>query len=323
MKRVIVITGATSGIGFAAAKEFIKRGAAVIGTGRSRESCGKAAEKNRDITYIAADLSSQKQVRDAAAKISLLADSRYRGKIDVLVNNAGTFSGWYQATEDGYELQFAVNHLAPFLLTNLLLPELRASGKGKIITISSGSHYHTKINWKDPMNRKRYNCLKAYKQSKLANVLFSYELNRRFSEQFNIRAYAVDPGLVNTGIGEKRTGGLVKWFWGIRRKHGISPEKAAETIIYLAQRDLEDNTFEHLIDAPVEKNWIYWKECRPKEPGRYSKDGAAALRLWELSERLCGMAEQRETAAFKDPETENPDLSGTRSVIKIDSEAAV
>ena len=315
MNRVIVITGTTSGIGFAAAKRFMRMGAAVIGIGRSQESCGKASEKSKDMTYIAADLSSQKQVRDAAAKISSFVNSRYNGKIDVLVNNAGTFSGWYRATEDGYELQFAVNHLAPFLLTNLLLPELRASGKGKIITVSSGSHYHTKINWKDPMNRKRYNCLKAYKQSKLANVLFSYELNRRFSEQFNIHAYAVDPGLVNTGIGEKRTGGFVKWFWGIRRKRGISPEKAAETIIYLASEDLRDNA--------DKKNWIYWKECRPKEPGGYSKDETAALRLWELSKGLCGMDEQGEITTLKDSETESPDLSGTRSVIQMDSEAVV
>jgi NAD(P)-dependent dehydrogenase (short-subunit alcohol dehydrogenase family) len=241
MSRVIVITGATSGIGFAAAKKFIQMGAAVIGIGRSQESCRKAAEKNKNMTYIAADLSSQKQVRDAAARITSIADTRYNGKIDVLINNAGTFSDWYRATEDGYELQFAVNHLAPFLLTNLLLPKLRVSEEGKIITVSSGSHYHTKINWKNPMNRKHYNCINAYKQSKLANVLFSYEINRRFSEQLNIHAYAVDPGLVNTGIGEKRTGGLVKWFWGMRRKHGISPEQASETITYLASEDLGGN----------------------------------------------------------------------------------
>ena len=93
--------------------------------------------------------------------------------------------------------------------------------------MSSGSHFRTKINWKDPMNRKHYRPLWAYKQSKLANVLFSYELNRKYFKQLNIHAYAVDPGLVNTSIGEKRTGGLIKWFWGIRKKHGISPEKAA------------------------------------------------------------------------------------------------
>ncbi len=315
MSRVIVITGITSGIGFAAAKKFIQMGAAVIGIGRSQESCRKAAEKNKAMTYLAADLSSQKQVRDAAARITSIVDSRYSGKIDVLINNAGTFSGWYRATEDGYELQFAVNHLAPFLFTNLLLPELRASEKGKIITVSSGSHYHTKINWKDPMNRKHYNCLNAYKQSKLANVLFSYELNRRFSEQLNIHAYAVDPGLVNTSIGEKRTSGLVKWFWGMRRKSGISPEQAAETITYLASDALGDNL--------TKKNWIYWKDCRPKEPSRYSKDGAAALRLWELSERLCGIDGQRELTALQGPETENPNLKGTQNVIKIESEVAV
>jgi NAD(P)-dependent dehydrogenase (short-subunit alcohol dehydrogenase family) len=313
MSRVVVITGATSGIGFAAAKKFIQMGAAVIGIGRSQESCRKAAEKNKDMTYLAADLSLQKQVRDAAARITSIADTRYSGKIDLLINNAGIFSGWYRATEDGYELQFAVNHLAPFLLTNLLLPKLRASEQGKIITVSSGSHYHTKINWKDPMHRKHYNCLNAYKQSKLANVLFSYELNRRFSEQLNIHAYAVDPGLVNTSIGEKRTGALVKWFWGMRRKRGISPEQAAETITYLASEDLGDNL--------TKKNWIYWKDCRPKEPSRYSKDGAAALRLWELSERLCGIDGQRAGASLQNSETENISLRSIRNVIQIESKA--
>lgn len=288
MNRVIVITGATSGIGFAAATEFIRQGATVIGIGRTQESCKKAAEKNKDMQYIAADLSSQEEVRRAAGEIISIVDTRYNGKIDVLVNNAGTFSGWYQATEDGYELQFAVNHLAPFLLTTLLLSKLAASESGKIITVSSGSHYGTRINWKDPMNRKHYNPLRAYKQSKLANVLFTCELNRRYSKRLNINAYAVDPGLVNTSIGEKRTGGFIRWFWGIRRKHGVSPERASETITYLALTDLSAN--------PETVDCVYWKECRSKKPSKYSQGKAAALKLWQLSERLCGTDRKAERA---------------------------
>jgi len=124
MKRVIAITGVTSGIGFAAAAEFIRQGAFVIGMGGSKETCEKAAETNKDMTYIQADLSAQKQIRKAAEEIKSIVYTRYNGKIDVLVNNAGTFSGLYKTTEDGYELQFAVNYPAPFLLINLLLPEL-------------------------------------------------------------------------------------------------------------------------------------------------------------------------------------------------------
>lgn len=299
MSKVVVITGATSGIGFAAVKEFARMGMAVIGVGRSDQSCKTALAEigresdNEDIIYIPADLSSQKQVRNAAGEITSIVDNRYNGTIDVLINNAGTFSGWYRVTEDGYELQFAVNYLSHFLLTNMLLPKLGISvdigetGKpgiaatGRIITISSGSHYHTRMNWKDIMNRKHYNCLTAYKQSKLADVLFTYALNRRFSDSHNIRAYVVDPGLVNTAIGEKRTGGLVKWFWGMRRKHGIQPEEAAKTIIYLAS---ENNL--------IQEDAVYWKECTPKEPSKYSQDRDAALKLWRVSERLCGIHEQ-------------------------------
>jgi hypothetical protein len=99
--------------------------------------------------------------------------------IDVLINNAGTVSSWYVSTVDGFELQFAVNHLAPFRLTYELLPLLECSQEGTIIGVSSGSHYRTRIHWKDVLLRKHYNCLLAYKQSKLANVLFATELNRR------------------------------------------------------------------------------------------------------------------------------------------------
>jgi len=199
-------------------------------------------------------------------------------KIDVLVNNAAAVSNWYVSTEEGLELQFAVNHLAPFLLTYELMPLIKNSGAGKVITVSSGSHYRTRIRWNDILMRRHYNCLSAYKQTKLANVLFSTELNRRLGLSSKVRAFVLDPGLVNTDIGLKGTAGITKWVWQKRKNKGISPAKPASAITWLIENADIQNT-----------NHVYWKDCKPKAPSRYSQREDAALRLWEISERLCGV----------------------------------
>ena len=196
------------------------------------------------------------------------------------MNNAGAVTSWYTLTEDGYEHQFAVNHLAPFLLTHLLLPYLQRAPQGRVLTVSSMSHRHTRIHWNDVMFSRHYGTLKAYKQSKLANVLFTFEFNRRFAAITVMRAYAVDPGLIQTQIGFKDTNGFVKWFWGKRSSHGNPPEIPAQTIIYLVNQP-------HL---PDQNQW-YFKDNRPFEPSRYSQREEPARRLWELSERLCGLDE--------------------------------
>ncbi|NLZ43941.1 MAG: SDR family NAD(P)-dependent oxidoreductase [Clostridia bacterium] len=281
--KTAVITGATSGIGLAALKELAGLGFRVIGVGRDPKRCAEAEASIRSevpgarVDYLVADLASQRQVRDLAAAIRRLLATENGGCLDLLVNNAGTVSSWYVTTEDGYEMQFAVNHLAPFLLTRELLPLLKKAGSARVITTSSGSHYNTRINWRDVMYRRGYNCLLAYKQSKLANVLFTSEFNRRQGPGSGVRAYAVDPGLVNTEIGEKGTSGFVCWFWRIRRKRGVAPEIAARTIVHLAATpELED------------PEAVYWKDCRPKRPSGYSQRKDAGRRLWELSERLTG-----------------------------------
>lgn len=288
--QTIVVTGATSGIGLATTTELVRRGAFVIGVGRSPERCEqaeitiKAANPNGRVVFLIADLASQKQIRELAEQIRLKSASLGKGakqecaRIDVLINNAGTFSGWFIATAEGFELQLAVNHLAPFLLTHELMPLLKAAPAGRVITVSSGSHYRTRINWNDIELRKHYNCLRAYKQSKLANVLFSSELNRRLGPNATVRGYAVDPGLVNTEIGLKGTNGLVKWIWTKRRQGGVDSAAGAATSIYLAS--------EPSVQAAQE---VYWKKCRPKRPSRYSEQEDAAFRLWEISERMCGI----------------------------------
>jgi len=282
IRKTVLVTGATSGIGLAAAKALAGRGMSVFGVGRSRERCAaaqaavSAVSAGAPVEFLAADLSAQAQVRALAETVRERLEGG-RG-LDVLVNNAGFVSSWYLASEDGYEMQFAVNHLAPFLLTRELLPLLARAGTGRVITMTSGSHFRTRMRWRDVMFRTGYQCLFVYKQSKLANVLFTHELNRRLGPLSPVRAYAVDPGLVDTGIGEKGTTGLVKWIWSRRRRKGVSPEKAAETIVHLA-------TEPGLADPDAG----YWKECRPAEPSPYSRREREAMRLWELSERLCGI----------------------------------
>ncbi|MBN1427217.1 MAG: SDR family NAD(P)-dependent oxidoreductase [Anaerolineae bacterium] len=282
--KTIVITGATAGIGLAAARALAGRGAYVIGVGRSAERCGEARQAilsehpNARIDYCVADLSSQRQARALAASIGERVEAAGEGKIDILINNAGTVSSWYVATEDGYELQFAVNHLAPFLLTHELMPMLRAAPSARVITTSSGSHYRTSMHWADVMYRRRYSCLAVYKQSKLANVLFTAEFNRRLGDGSTVRAYAVDPGLVNTEIGLKGTGGIEEWVWQWRRRGGVSAEQGAATAIFLAS--------EPVLEDP---GAIYWKDCRPAQPSRYARRPEEAARLWSLSERLCGI----------------------------------
>jgi NAD(P)-dependent dehydrogenase (short-subunit alcohol dehydrogenase family) len=280
----VVVTGATSGIGFETVLNLTKKGAFVIGVGRSQERCDKALEKIMERTpdarvcYTAADLSSLRQVRDMAAYIKSVVKETGKDKIDVLINNAGTFSNWYVSTEEGFELQFTVNHLAPFLLTYELMPLLGNSEAGKVITVSSGSHYRTRIRWNDILMRKHYNCLLAYKQTKLANVLFSTELNRRLGPSSNVRAFAFDPGLVNTDIGLKGTAGIAKWIWLKRKNKGTDPEIPASAVAWIIEN----------VDAR-ETSDVYWKGCRPKAPSRYSQREDAALRLWEISEKMCGI----------------------------------
>ena len=282
--KTMVVTGATAGIGRAALGALAARGAAVIGVGRTAARCQETRQAilsehpGARVWFAVGDLSSQREVRQLAAEIGRLAEEAGAGQIDALINNAGTVSSWYRATEDGYELQFAVNHLAPFLLTHDLTPLLRKAPAARVVAVSSGSHFHTRMHWQDVMFRRGYHCLRAYKQSKLANVLFSAELNRRLSAGSRIRAYAADPGLVNTAIGEKGTGGIEKWVWTRRRNGGVSPEQGAETVVFLAA------------DPSVEgSEAVYWRDCQPAPPSRVARHPEEAARLWALSERLCGI----------------------------------
>ena len=290
--KTYAVTGATSGIGLAAAEALARRGAALIGVGRTPERCREAARRiqlaspQAQVDYIAADLSLQQEVVRLGASIQALLSARGTTALDGLVNNAGTFTYWFTLTRDGVETQWAVNHLAPFLLTHQLLGLLQAASQARVVTVSSDSHYGARLDWKDPQLRRTYNGLRAYGNTKLANILFTQELNRRLGAQSMLRAFAADPGLVKTDIGLKGTPSIVGWFWKWRRSGGISAEEAAKGIVFL-------------LTEPALQNEAhpYWKHSHPRRASREALDLQAAGQLWELSEKMCGLYPEVQHAA--------------------------
>lgn len=288
-KRTIVITGATSGIGLATARRLAKMGAFVIGTGRSTERCRKAEELIRQdfsdsqVMYLTADLSSQQQIRNLVSDIrSILAKTFEKPVLDTLINNAGTFSSRYTKTEDGIETTFAVNYLAPFLMTLELLPLLAESTDGRVVTVGSGSHFHAKMKWKDLQLRRFYFGWNAYKQSKLGNILFTAEFNRRFQQKTGVRAFVADPGLVKTEIALKNSEFFVKLFWKHHVKKGVTPEQGAATSIFLAT---DPNA--------LKQDAVYWKYEKPMAPNPQALDDQDGRRLWKISCRLCDVGSQQ------------------------------
>ena len=275
----IVITGATSGIGLAVCETLLVAGHRVIGIGRSAESCDKAKiyllskKNNADITYFNADLMQMAEVRKVSSKIIEYIDSNWDGMLDVLINNAGCVRSRYCTTKEGYEQQFALNHLAPFLMTYSLIDSL-IKAKGRVIVTSSESHKNMSMRWDDLMFTRFYKPLMAYKQSKLANMLFILGLNDRFSKK-GIRAYCVDPGLVNTEIGLKQTFGIVSLVWSLRKKKGVTPDVPAKT-----------NHFITSSETHPEGMYIHGEE--KKEYSSYV-NRENADRLWRISENLCGV----------------------------------
>jgi NAD(P)-dependent dehydrogenase (short-subunit alcohol dehydrogenase family) len=285
--KTYVVSGATSGIGLSIAEQLVESGANLIGIGRSVERCRDAETKLRAITptaqvdYLVADLSLQSEVLKAAEGVCAILRKYGKTALDGLVNNAGTFTYWLALTPEGFETQWAVNHLAPFRLTIELLPLLLAAPSARVVTVSSDSHYGARLKWNDIQLRRCYNGLRAYEQTKLANVLFTAELNRRLGTQSSVRAFAADPGLVKTDIGLKGNPGIVRWIWGLRRSGGISPAESARGIVFLL-------TEPSIQDA----NAIYWKNGKPKPSSRYSLDGSAARQLWDISENMCAIKEK-------------------------------
>ncbi|MFA5341953.1 MAG: SDR family NAD(P)-dependent oxidoreductase [Clostridia bacterium] len=274
-----VITGATSGIGLAVCEALLLSGHRVIGIGRSAESCEKARNSlleknaNADIVFFSADLMQMEEVRILSAKIMEYIDMNWNGKLDVLINNAGCVRSRYCTTKEGYEHQFALNHLGSFLLTYYLIDAIIAA-KGRVIVTSSESHKKMKMNWDDLMFTRFYRPLRVYKQSKLANMLFAFGLNDRYSV-YGIRAYCVDPGLVNTEIGLKQTFGIVSLVWSLRRKKGVQPDIPAKTYLFLTE-------------SVTHPEGLYIHNQKQKDHSSYV-NRENAERLWKMSEKLCSI----------------------------------
>ncbi len=273
--RTAVITGATGGIGKATALGLARLGARVAITGRDRARAQAVATEIRraagEADVFVADMTSQQEVRRLAGELL----DRYP-RIDVLVNNVGGYWNTRHVTPDGLERTFALNHLAPFLLTNLLLDRLTVSAPARVVTVSSQAHAMGRIDFDDLQGERHYSGARAYNQSKLANVLFNDELARRTSGH-GVTANALHPGVVRTGFGSEDPGRLQKMLVPLGKWLMKSPEKGAETSIYLASSpDVQRVTGRYFADS------------KPKKPAPASRDEAVARRLWDVSADLVG-----------------------------------
>lgn len=274
--KTILVTGGNAGIGLETAKALAAKGGHVVIVSRNEQKGKDAlAEINAQATgpkaeLLVADLASQKQVRQLAATFIEKYD-----RLDVLVNNAGAFFSEYGETEDGIERQFAINHLAPFLLTNLLLDRLKASAPARVVTVASRAHYRGTINFDDVYHKKNYDGFRrAYSQSKLANVLFTIELSRKL-EGTGVTATCLHPGVVSTPIAQKESSGIYRLGWSLLRPFMITPEQGATTSIHLASSpEVEGVTGK------------YFDKCKAKDVNPEAADREIAAKLWQLSEKL-------------------------------------
>jgi NAD(P)-dependent dehydrogenase (short-subunit alcohol dehydrogenase family) len=276
--KTCLVTGATSGIGKEIALGLAVMGATVVLAGRKRERCEAAMQEIRakvndaSVSYLVADLSSQASVRQLAKEYA----GAHR-RLDVLVNNAGVFLARRTTTIDGIEYTLAVNHLAPFLLTGLLIDIIKASSPARIIITSSVAHSGARIDFDDiQFERKPYSGIRAYGQSKLANILFTKELARRL-EGSGVTANCFHPGAVRTNLLQGNPWHY-RLVWNAAGSFFLSPEKGADTGIYLASSpDVEGVTGK------------YFVKREQVEPTDGAGDKEAA-RLWDVSERLTGIS---------------------------------
>jgi NAD(P)-dependent dehydrogenase (short-subunit alcohol dehydrogenase family) len=273
--KTILITGSTHGIGEAAAKALAAQGHRIILHGRSALRCQEVAgqikeqTENDQVSYLAADLSILAQVRGLADQFKRQFD-----RLDVLVNNAGSFFLSRQLTPEGYERTWALNHLSYFVLTLELLPLLKASAPARVVNVSSRSHEEAKLDC-DPLTgleKRAYFSWRAYGRSKLANILFTYELARRL-EEAQVTANALHPGLVRTNIWN-RYGKFARLLLEPHLRHALTKEQGAETIVYLASNPAAEGL-----------SGKYFVDCKavPSSPASYDLETARCL--WEAGEK--------------------------------------
>lgn len=284
--KICLITGGTNGIGLATAQALAQMGATVVIVGRNPQKTAEVAADirtttgNPNVSLLVADLSSQAEIRRLADEFK----SKYI-HLHVLLNNAGAVFTERQVTVDGLEMTFALNHLGYFLLTELLIDTLKASGSAsnpaRIINVSSDAHANGKINFEDLQAEHGYSAFGAYGNSKLANILFTHELARRLAGS-HVTANVLHPGVVSTGFLKNGTNrnwlfklaGLIVPFFG------RSPQKGAETSIYLASSpDVSNVTGKYFVDSKI-------AQSSPQ-----ANDPTVAAKLWDVSAKLVGLKE--------------------------------
>jgi NAD(P)-dependent dehydrogenase (short-subunit alcohol dehydrogenase family) len=272
--KVALVTGATAGIGEVTAAALAGMGAAVVLVSRNPQKLAATAGRirqqtgNPDVEWIAADLGVMANVVEAADEFKARHD-----RLHIVVNNAGAIYMTRQVTADGYELTFALNHLAYFLLTEQLLPVLERSAPARVVNVASEAQAGGRLNFDDLMGERKYSGFGAYSQSKLANVMFTYELARRLAGT-GITANVLHPGFVASDFGRNNSGWMMRLF-GLVRPFAISSGQGAQTQIYLASSpEVEGVTGQ------------YFVKQKPKRSSRASYDTAAQKRLWDVSEQL-------------------------------------
>ena len=273
--KVCLITGGNAGIGFYTALALAQQGAEVVISGRNSSKLEKAQKAivagtgNQKVHTLLADLSSMPQVVQLSQAFTRQFDT-----LDVLVNNAGIFLTRYQETSEGFETQWAVNYLAPYLLTRRLLPLINNSAPARIINVSSNGHFRGTMDLDNLQGKDQYDGLKAYTQSKLGNVLFTKELAVRLKGT-RITSNALHPGVVRTGIGNRHNNSWISWVWNLGKPFMLSEKNGAKTSVYLA-------TSEQVKDTSGE----YFIKCRSQPSAALSYQEELAADLWNISEEM-------------------------------------
>lgn len=276
--KTCIISGSSSGIGLATALALAQENCRIVVLSKNEVKCRSAikmiteASGRKDHLFFSVDLSSQKAIRNVCVEIKKKLDV-----VDVLINNASCVSSKLVFTEDNVELQFAVNHIAPFMLSHYLLPHLNRSKQGRIINVNSRAHGRATINWDDIFYIKNYNLTKCYNQSKLANMYFTYILAERLKST-GITVNVFHPGLVNTDFGEKNTSQFHAIAWKLMKVLGKKPEVAALDAHYLALES--DLNF-------ISGKYFYAKKQIQSSELSYNADFAE--KIWSLSCNISGI----------------------------------